>query len=431
MTEHSVLEVQGVSQCFSRSMRHALRYGVYDIVQQLIPSRGDRVQQLRPGEFWALRDISFSLKAGESVGILGNNGAGKSTLLKLIAGIYQPTVGHIRVGGRIGAIVELGSAFVANLSGRENIHLQALLHGYSPGLLRRRMDDILAFADLGDFIDSPVQHYSTGMRARLGFAVAVHGEPDLLLVDEVLAVGDLSFQNKCLKLVQRFRQQGGAVVFVGHNPYQMQAACERGIILHQGCIQFDGSMVNAMDRVLDSAESSSPMKQALSTAGQLPPQVSANTSDLGDRPLFKVERTAISYQPPDPKTQQGSATVDFTLVVHTDPIKLNGLAAIFSYDGSHAVAVSISDAVVLSPGLQKLTMQIPSLPLIPGSYLVKLCLLDESTSFSLWNQGWSDTPLHLPIPGEGSPHRNIAKSLSSKIFLDSRISVETFLSAMK
>jgi ABC-type polysaccharide/polyol phosphate transport system ATPase subunit len=223
--------------------------------------------------------VSFCLKAGESVGILGNNGAGKSTLLKLIAGIYQPTVGHIRVGGRIGAIVELGSAFVPNLSGRENIRLQALFHGYSPGLLDRQMEDILAFADLGDFIDSPVQHYSTGMRARLGFAVAVHGNPDLLLVDEVLAVGDLSFQNKCLRLVETFRQRGGAVVFVGHNPYQMQAACDRGIILERGCIQFDGSMVSAIDLVLDGAESASPQAPVLSTAGQFPLQAASEASD--------------------------------------------------------------------------------------------------------------------------------------------------------
>ena len=424
MGERSILEIKGVSQRFSRSMRHALRYGVYDIFQQLMPSQGDRAGQLRPGEFWALRDVSFSLKAGESLGILGNNGAGKSTLLKLIAGIYRPTVGHVRVRGRIGAIIELGSAFAPNLSGRENIRLQALLHGYSPGLLRRQMEDILAFADLGDFIDSPVQHYSTGMRARLGFAVAVHVNPDLLLVDEVLAVGDLSFQNKCLRLVERFRQQGGAVVFVGHNPYQMQAACERAIILNQGCIHFDGSIVNAIDLVLDGAESASHQDPTLSTAGQFPIQAA---SDASACLLFEVESTAIAYQPPIPKARHGSATIDFTLVVHRSPIRLNGLAAIFPQQGSHAIAVSISDAVVLSPGLQKLTMAIPSLPLIPGSYLVKLCLLDESTSFSLWNQGWSDRPLDFHIPEEGCSHGNIAKSLSSKIFLASQIDVETSL----
>lgn len=425
MAEGSVLEVKGVSQRFSRSMRQALRYGVYDIFQQLMPSQGDRTQQLRPGEFWALRDVSFCLKAGESVGILGNNGAGKSTLLKLIAGIYRPTVGHIRVGGRIGAIVELGSAFVPNLSGRENIRLQALFHGYSPGLLDRQMEDILAFADLGDFIDSPVQHYSTGMRARLGFAVAVHGNPDLLLVDEVLAVGDLSFQNKCLRLVEGFRHRGGAVVFVGHNPYQMQAACDRGIILDRGCIQFDGSMVSAMDLVLNSAELASPQDYGLSTTGQLPVQAAPNSKATTDRPLFEVRRTAMSYQPPAPKGKQGSLTIDFTLVVHRAPVSLNGMAAIFPQEGSHAIAVSISDGVVLSSGLQKLTMEIPSLPLIPGNYLVKLCLIDEGTSFSLWNQGWSDRSLDLHIPGEGCSHRNITRSLSSKIFLTSQIGVET------
>lgn len=428
MTTHTVLEVKGVSQRFSRSMRHTLRYGIYDIFQQLMTSHTGRDKELRHGEFWALRDLNFSLKAGESLGILGNNGAGKSTLLKLIAGIYRPTVGQIHVQGRIGAIVELGSSFAPNLSGRENIRLQALLHGYSPGLLDRKMDDILAFADLGDFIDSPVQHYSTGMRARLGFAVAVHGNPDLLLVDEVLAVGDLSFQNKCLRLVEAFREQGGAVVFVGHNPFQMQAACERGIILHRGCVQFDGSIVKAVDHMLNGAEPASSMDNGLSITNQFPFQSMYNPGEGSNSPLFEVRSTAIFYHPPAHDKMQGSATINFNIEVHRSAVRLNGLAAIFNQQGSHAVAVSISDAVVLSSGLQKLNMQIPYLPLVSGNYLVKICLLDEETSFSLWNQGWSDTPLQLQIPGEGCTHMNIAKSLSSKMFLDSQIRVETSLS---
>ncbi|XGB41802.1 MAG: hypothetical protein LVS60_16490 [Nodosilinea sp. LVE1205-7] len=144
-----------------------------------------------------------------------------------------------------------------------------------------------------------------------------------------------------------------------------------------------------------------------------------------------VESTAITYQPPAPKAKQGSATIDFTLVVHRAPVRLNGLVAIFPQQGSHAIAVSISDGVVLSSGLQKLTMAIPSLPLIPGNYLVKLSLIDESTAFSLWNQGWSDRPLDFQVPGQGCSHRNIAKSLSAKIFLASQIGVETSVAAAK
>ena len=234
MSSQVVLEVMDVSQRFARGLREAMRYAADDILRQLLRPQRRADPKLRPGEFWALRNVSFTLRRGEAVGILGENGAGKSTLLKLIAGIYKPTVGNIHVTGRIGAIVELGSAFAPNLSGRENTRPQALLQGYSVDLLRRQLDRIIAFADLGDFIDTPVQHYSTGMRARLGFAVAAHGEPDLLVVDEVLAVGDLAFQNKCLRFVAEFRDRGGAVVFVGHNPAQMQAACERGIILECG-----------------------------------------------------------------------------------------------------------------------------------------------------------------------------------------------------
>lgn len=431
MTAQTVLDVKGVSQRFSRSMHHTLRYGVHDIFQQVMSSRTDLDRQLRPGEFWALRDLNFSLKAGESLGILGNNGAGKSTLLKLIAGIYRPTVGHIRVQGRIGAIVELGSSFAPNLSGRENIRLQALLHGYSPALLKRKMDDILAFADLGEFIDSPVQHYSTGMRARLGFAVAVHGDPDLLLVDEVLAVGDLSFQNKCLRKVEAFREQGGAVVFVGHNPFQMQAACERGIILHRGCVEFDGSIVRAIDHMLNNAGPSSPVDSDLAISTPVPFKFKFTLGEESNSPLFDVRSTVISYHPPAPDQRQGTATIEFTLEVYNSPVRLNGMAAIFHPQGSQAIAVSISDAVFLTPGLQKLNMLIPNLPLVSGNYIVRICLLDEGTAFSLWNKGWSDTPHQLIIPGEGCSHGNIAKSLSSKIFLDSQIRVDTPMTVMK
>jgi lipopolysaccharide transport system ATP-binding protein len=424
MYKDTIIEVKGVSQRFSRSMRHTLRYGIHDIFQQLLPSNSDGERKLRPGEFWALRDINFSLRAGESLGILGNNGAGKSTLLKLIAGIYRPTVGHIRVQGRIGAIVELGSSFSPNLSGRENIRLQALLHGYSPGLLNRKMDEILAFADLGDFIDSPVQHYSTGMRARLGFAVAVHGNPDILLVDEVLAVGDLSFQNKCLRLVEAFREQGGAVIYVGHNPFQMQAACKRGIILQRGCIQFDGSIVNAIDKILDGVAPAPHLVDGQSVAGDLPAQSNEQQSDRGNGPPFKVLSTAIAYHPPGKGQLQGSATIVFDVEVQRSDVRLNGMAAIFNQQGHQAIAVSISDAVVLSAGIHTLVMDIPSLPLLPGNYLLKLSLLDESTAFSLWNKGWSDKPIDFQIPGEGCQHGNIAKSLSSKIFMASHMDVK-------
>lgn len=421
MTGSTILEVKHVSQRFSQSLRDALRYGVKDIFQHLLPSHADQPRQLRKGEFWALHDVSFDLKAGESIGILGKNGAGKSTLLKLIAGIYQPTAGHIRVGGRIGAIVELGSAFSPNLSGRENIRIQALLHGYTPELLRRQMEAILAFADLGDFIDSPVQQYSTGMRARLGFSVAIHGNPDLLLVDEVLAVGDISFQNKCLRLVEAFRKQGGSVLFVGHNPFQMQAACERGIILDRGCVQFDGPIVDAIDIVLRSIDSAPPLVHGLSTTGDLPFDQEETPNLSGFRPPFEVLHTAVSYERQTADAQLGDASINFTLRVDRPSVRLNGMAAFFPQHDPRAIAVSITDATALSSGEQKLTMKVPSLPLVPGHYLVKLCLLDERSAFSLWNQGWTDKPFDLKVPGETGHHANIVRAIHSNILLPSHI----------
>lgn len=424
MSERTVLEVKNVSQRFSRSMRHAMRYGVYDIFRQFMPFPAVKQRELRDGEFWALRGVSFDLRAGESLGILGNNGAGKSTLLKLIAGIYRPTVGHIRVGGRIGAIVELGSAFSPNLSGRENVRIQALLHGYSPGLLKRQMEAILSFADLGEFIDSPVQQYSTGMRARLGFSVAVHGNPDLLLVDEVLAVGDLSFQNKCLRQVDAYRQRGGAVVFVGHNPFQMQASCDRGIVLDRGRVQFDGSIVSAIDHVLRNAESASPTVQGIPSSMQFPFKVEQAPVDGGERSFLVVKSTAIHYERPSPEVNRVAVIIEFILCVDRPSVRINGMAAFFHRHSSQAIAVSISEVVELSAGLKKLTMEVPYLTLLPGNYSVKLCLLDEGSSFSLWNQGWSDKPLELVLHGEPCSHANIVKSISSNFLFPGHMCVE-------
>src|SRR6202041_2132060 len=185
-------------------------------------------------EFDALKDVSFSVVEGETVGILGRNGSGKSTLLKCVSGILQPTTGEVRVRGQLAALLELGAGFQPELSGRDNVFLNAALLGLSQREMERRFDDIVAFAELEQFIDNQVKFYSSGMYVRLGFAVAVNVEPDVLVVDEVLAVGDEAFQQKCLDRIKTFQRDGRTILFVTHSADMVRQICDRAVVLARG-----------------------------------------------------------------------------------------------------------------------------------------------------------------------------------------------------
>ncbi len=201
-------------------------------------------------EFWALRDVGFAVEQGETVGLIGPNGAGKSTALKLISRIIEPTSGRIEVNGRVGALLELGAGFHPDLSGRENVYLNGSILGLSRAQIRSRMDDIVAFAELERFIDVPVKHYSSGMYVRLGFSVAVHTDPEILLVDEVLAVGDASFQRKCLERIDEMRSEGVTILFVSHSSEKVRAICSRALWLDDGQLVADGSAEAVVARYL-------------------------------------------------------------------------------------------------------------------------------------------------------------------------------------
>ncbi|HID88656.1 MAG TPA: ABC transporter ATP-binding protein [Anaerolineae bacterium] len=202
-------------------------------------------------EFWALREVNFTVEEGETVGLIGPNGAGKSTVLKLISRIIEPTSGRIRVNGRVGALLELGAGFHPDLTGRENIYLNGSILGLSRAEIRRKMDEIIAFAELERFIDVPVKHYSSGMYVRLGFSIAVHTEPDVLLVDEVLAVGDAAFQRRCLERIDDLRRQGVTILLVSHSADTVRALCKRALWLEEGRLVADGSAEAVVARYLD------------------------------------------------------------------------------------------------------------------------------------------------------------------------------------
>ena len=213
---------------------------LYDSLRDLIPAlaarmlRGPSREALAPREFWALQDITFSVPRGEAFGIIGSNGAGKSTILKVLSGIMRPTRGTLHVEGRLSALIEVSAGFHPDLTGRENIYLNGTILGMTRAEIKRRFDAIVAFSELEEFLDTPVKRYSSGMFARLGFAVAAHVEPDILIVDEVLSVGDYLFQQKCFQRMNEVMSGGATVVFVSHNLRAVSLLCERSMLLERG-----------------------------------------------------------------------------------------------------------------------------------------------------------------------------------------------------
>jgi ABC-2 type transport system ATP-binding protein len=191
-------------------------------------------------DFWALKDINLKIPMGSTVGLIGRNGSGKSTLLKTISRILYPNKGEVRTNGRISTLLELGAGFHPDFTGRENIFLNASVLGFTRKQIRKKIDGIIAFSDIEDFIDEPVRNYSSGMHMRLGFAVAVHVDPDILLIDEVLAVGDIGFQERCLNRLRELQKQGKTVIFVTHSPGQVEEFCNMAVWLENGEIKMIG-----------------------------------------------------------------------------------------------------------------------------------------------------------------------------------------------
>ena len=224
--------VEGLSKKFGLSLTSALKYGFADSFRR-ITGRG-KDAKLRPGEFWALQDVNFTLEPGDALGIMGVNGSGKTTLLRILNGTYSPDAGSITMRGRIGALIAAGAGFSPMLSGRENVFISGTLLGMSPAEIRKKFDEIVAFADLGEFIDMPIRNYSSGMSVRLGFAVAVLGSPEILLVDEVLAVGDINFQKRCYERIFSLRQDGTTILLVSHSIGAIWAVCTSGLFLDHG-----------------------------------------------------------------------------------------------------------------------------------------------------------------------------------------------------
>ena len=240
------IRVEHVSKKYCKSLRRSMVYGMKDIGRNLV-GLSSHPEKLRDNEFWAVDDVSFELRKGEALGLIGPNGSGKSTLLKMLKGIFWADKGKITVKGRVGALIEVGAGFHPLLTGRENVYVNGAILGMTKLETEAKFDDIVDFADIGDFIDAPVKSYSSGMYVRLGFAVAVHCEPDILLIDEVLAVGDRDFQMKCLRKMHELKKEGdGAIILVTHNEKIMRKWAQKCVVLDHGSLLFDGESENAI-----------------------------------------------------------------------------------------------------------------------------------------------------------------------------------------
>ncbi len=239
------IDFDGVWKKFARGEK-------FDSLRDLIPSltnglfSTEQRSKLKKKEFWALKNVNFSVGPGESLGIIGPNGSGKSTTLKLLSGILKPDLGSLRVRGRLGALIELGAGFHPDLTGRENIYLNGTILGMKRNEIAAKFDEIVAFCELEDFLDTPVKRYSSGMYARLGFSVAAHVDPDVLVVDEVLSVGDYHFQQRCFEKMQEFVRKGTSLIFVSHNMTAISTLCTNAIVLRKGEAVFHGSTSQAI-----------------------------------------------------------------------------------------------------------------------------------------------------------------------------------------
>lgn len=244
-TGEVILSVRNVSKRFCRDLKRSLLYAVQDISGDVLGLRSE-CQKLRPNEFWALKDVSFCLRRGESLGLVGKNGSGKSTLLRIIAGLIKPDSGSVEVNGRIAPLIALGAGFNPVLTGRENIYANMSILGLSKQEIDQRLDEVVEFAEIRDAIDSPVRTYSSGMAARLGFSCAIHTEPEILLLDEVLAVGDSRFQAKCCRKLHELQEKQTTFILVSHDAHTILTVCDTAVYLNRGKMVSQGETATVM-----------------------------------------------------------------------------------------------------------------------------------------------------------------------------------------
>jgi lipopolysaccharide transport system ATP-binding protein len=320
--------------------------------------------------FWALKDVSFDVRQGEVVGIIGRNGAGKTTLLKILSRVTKPTTGFADVRGRMGSLLEVGTGFHPELTGRENVLLSGAILGMSKTEILRKFDEIVAFAEVEKFIDTPVKHYSTGMQMRLAFAVAAHLEPEILLVDEVLSVGDLEFQKKCLGRMGKVAEGGRTIFFISHQMHQIRRLCERVYWMEGGRIRAEGPTAT--------------VAAAYETAMSAGTQVADDGSHQGKARFRRWQILDPGQNPANHLTTLGPVTFQFVAEVYR-PLDLHDLGISLYDQERQLILVWSLGRMKLDPGTQEINCTVPTLPLRPGAYTWFAWMWDDRGFVDRWD----------------------------------------------
>ncbi|HKP47726.1 MAG TPA: ABC transporter ATP-binding protein [Pyrinomonadaceae bacterium] len=363
--------VDSASKKFCRSLKRSLLYGLKDITAEL--SGGRRHSDiLRPGEFWALDKVSFDLRRGEALGLVGANGAGKSTLLRLISGLIKPDAGSLRVRGRVAPLIALGAGFNPILTGRENIYVNMSILGLAKSEIDARFEEVVAFAEIGDALEAPVQTYSSGMAARLGFACAVHTEPDVLLVDEVLAVGDLKFRMKCFRHMAKLLDRGTCFILVSHSPHSILTVCQTAIYLRKGKVIAAGRTAAVMTKYEEDLFS---ISQALPDKPLSLPQKSVEESSGLDITgvCFRDENGALMDAPWSGKPasicvrcHSRNAMDGINLIVAVSSLSMENERVLYLNSQYDNQSMSVKEGEV------ELQLELPYCGLAPGLYSAKI-----------------------------------------------------------
>jgi lipopolysaccharide transport system ATP-binding protein len=376
-----ILEIKNVSKEYrlgrafqkTETFRELVQRTMTAPLRALSGSTGED-RTVKDERFWALRDINFDVAEGEVVGIIGRNGAGKSTLLKVISRITDPTEGFIKVRGRMASLLEVGTGFHPELTGRENIFLNGAILGMRKTEIVSKFDEIVAFAEVEKFLDTPVKHYSSGMYVRLAFAVAAHLNPEILIVDEVLAVGDVAFQKKCLGKMNEVSRGGRTVLFVSHNMAAVENLCRRGVVLERGKLAFDGTAKDAVHRYLNSlAGAQNADGHIVDLSG------AADRRSMGGKLLRRIEFYTDGDRPLIEGLQMGArlkVRVYFDLPSPTSSFNLGlGFNNIFGQRifTAHSM-LEPNRSSQERTGAQVFVCDIPSLTLMPGDYTLRLWL---------------------------------------------------------
>ncbi|TVP61454.1 MAG: ATP-binding cassette domain-containing protein [Nodularia sp. (in: Bacteria)] len=366
-----VLSVKNVSKRFCRDLKKSLFYGIQDIAGEVLGLSRSTVS-LRKSEFWALNDVSLELRRGEALGLVGANGAGKTTLLKVISGLIKPDYGSVEVNGRVAPLIALGAGFNPILTGRENIYVNMSILGLSKQEIDARFNQVLEFSEIGEAIDAPVQSYSSGMAARLGFASAIHTEPDILLIDEVLAVGDAKFRSKCTRRLTELRRKGTAFIFVSHNSMAIMAVATSAIYLCRGQLLFSGSTETVIrkyeeDLFLDGVEV---------TQGGMYLKERTESQSSG------IDITSLCFQNSQRKTLDfitsgEPAKFSVELKVHRDIENISLRIAVYEVGGESDTVLFLSGIMDektfhAHPGKCEIVIDVPYVGFKPGIYTAKI-----------------------------------------------------------